>query len=266
MQVKGISGYLPKFGHPCAKLDSSPCVSLQLYSGGCSVCSALPRTKFERTKTLENVFLLDAARAGHMLGLATGLGLALCADVMALKSIFSEISRRDVWILRWLHRLILAGLALLWVSGLTLLHLRTGWEAANFSPKLITKLAIVSLLSVNALIIGLYALPCYAANRGRKFGQIALGPRLRLAAIAGVSLSCWMSALALGVFSQLKQMGFAGLEAVFVPVFLAGFAATLLVALFAARLSRLTGLRLPAPEPWPNGGDMSGLRRQAATM
>lgn len=183
-----------------------------------------------------DIFLLDAARALHMFGLAVGLGLALCADVFALRSIFLPVSPRDLTILSWLHRVILVALALLWASGLYLLHVRTGWDWASFSPKLLTKLAVVGLLSLNALMIGNFALPCYAAYAGQRFGAIELPNWLRLSCIAGLSLSCWLSALALGVFSQLKTMPFADLQAVFAPIFLVGLSGAALIGLGAAVL------------------------------
>lgn len=180
------------------------------------------------------VLLLDLARAGHVAGLAAGLGLALVADLVALRSLVSPVGPTDVWMLRCLHRLILGGLGLLWVSGLCLLWLRTGFEASQFSPKLITKLVVVALLSLNALAIGGFALPRYAMYQGRLFCAFPLGDRLRLSVIAGLSLCCWLSALALGVFSHLKPMSFQSLEAVFVPLFLAGLAGALVIG-FGAR-------------------------------
>ena len=145
------------------------------------------------------MFLTDAARAGHLIGLATGFGLALAADLLALRSLVHPVSHRDVWLLGWLHRLILGGLALLWLSGLLLLQHRTGFDPALFTPKLICKLAVVSLLTLNALLIGVYVLPRYTANAGRRFGDFELVPRLNLSLVAGISMSCWASALVLGV-------------------------------------------------------------------
>lgn len=185
------------------------------------------------------VLYLDIARALHMFGLAIGLGLALCADVFALKSLVSPVTTRDVTLLRLMHKVIMGGLLVLWISGLFLLQVRTGLEWANFSPKLITKLIVVALLSVNALIIGSYALPCYGAHLGRRFGEFALSSRLRMAGIAGLSLSCWLSALALGVFSQLKPMPAEALLAIFAPIFIIGLSGAVLMALGAPVLRLL---------------------------
>lgn len=192
------------------------------------------------------MFLTDAARAGHLIGLATGFGLALAADLLALRSLVHPVSHRDVWLLGWLHRLILGGLALLWVSGLLLLQHRTGFDPALFTPKLICKLAVVSLLTLNALLIGVYVLPRYTANAGRRFGDFDLVPRLNLSLVAGVSMSCWTSALVLGVFSQLKTLSFAQLENILGPMFLLGLGAALAVGGGAALMLRTPTFRVIA--------------------
>ena len=169
---------------------------------------------------MDSVFLLDAARGVHLVGLAAGFGLALCADILALKFVFHPIGQRDVWLLRLMHRVILAGLVLLWASGLFILYTRTGLDPAHFSPKLIAKLIVVSLLTLNALIIGAYALPCFARQVDQTFGDFDPPILLKLCGIAGVSLSCWVSALALGVFSQLKPMPGGDLLGVLIHLFL----------------------------------------------
>lgn len=187
---------------------------------------------------MEAVLLLDAARMAHLIGLALGLGLALCADLLALRALRMPITERDVWILKALHRIILGGLLLLWISGLFILYLRTGFDTALFSPKLMAKLAVVTLLSLNALSISTNAIPGFAAQTGRTFGAFPLGLRLRLSLIAGLSASCWISALVLGAFSQLKPMLFDGLFYVLAPVYAAGFGGALLLAIGAGLVLR----------------------------
>lgn len=190
--------------------------------------------------------ILDLARAGHMSGLAFGLGLALCADLIAFSTIFRSIHDRDVWLMTLLHRLILCGLVLLWVSGLALLYIRTGFDPARFSPKLWLKLAVVVTLSANAALIGRVALPVFAAHVGHSFGMLPLRLRLRLSALAGLSATCWLSALALGVFRHLKVMDFTHLAFVFVPIFFVGF----IVALLCAKLAQAVN-GMPGRRDWP---------------
>jgi uncharacterized membrane protein SirB2 len=187
---------------------------------------------------MENVMMLDATRAIHLIGLAVGLGPAICADVLVLRSFFRPIQHRDLNMLKWLHRAAFLGLALLWASGLYLLQIRTGWELAQFSPKLITKIIAVVLLTANAIAIGLYALPRFGHHLGQRFGQIDPPALLNMSIIAGLSMSCWISALSLGVFSQLKPLPFDSLQLVFVPIFLLGLSGAVLAGLFAVAISR----------------------------
>lgn len=199
---------------------------------------------------MDSILLTDLLRMGHLAGLAVGLGLALCADLLAVRSFFVTISERDVWILRSLHWLIMAGVAILWGTGLGLLYIRTGFAAEAMSPKLMVKLGVVLLLTCNALIIGMFALPSYAAHQGQRFGHFALTERLRLSVIAGLSLSCWASALALGAISQLKPLPLDQLEMLFAPFFAVVISAVVFCGLGAGLLERLRR-DLPNPRDWP---------------
>ncbi len=148
--------------------------------------------------------LNDAARAAHLIGLALGFGVAIMADLCASRSMFRPLQDHEFDDLHRYHRTVALGLALFWASGLVLLWLRTGFDPANFSPKLIAKLCVVSLLTVNAYLIGRIGLPTMIEWAGCRFGALPLAHRLRLAALAGMSGAGWISALALGVFSLMK--------------------------------------------------------------
>ncbi len=187
---------------------------------------------------MEGVLLLDAARAAHLVGLALGLGLAFCADLLALRTLRMPICERDVWILQALHRVILGGLLLLWISGLYILYLRTGFDTARFSPKLMAKLVVVTLLSLNALSISTNAIPGFTSQIGRTFGAFPSTLRLRLSLIAGLSASCWISALALGAFSQLKPMSYEALFNTLSPIFALGLGGALVLSICAGVLLR----------------------------
>jgi hypothetical protein len=90
--------------------------------------------------------------------------------------------------------------------------LRTGFDVAQFTPKLMVKLFVVTILTVNALAIGSAALSYVEPMVGQRLGAIDLRTRLFASLIMGVSVFCWMSALALGVFTRLRDMDFAGFQ------------------------------------------------------
>ena len=148
----------------------------------------------------------DAARAVHLLGLAMGFGVAIMADLSAARLMVRPLDAREVETLHRYHRMVAIGLSLVWASGLVLLWLRTGFDPENFSPKLMAKLGIVTLLTINAIMIGRIGLEALDRWHGARFGAIPLSERGRLAALAGLSGAGWISALALGVFSKLKTV------------------------------------------------------------
>lgn len=187
---------------------------------------------------VDTVLLTDTLRAGHLLGLAMGMGLAFGADLLALRMIFKPVSERDFWLFYRLHGIIAISLGLLWVTGLGLLYVRTGLDPANVTPKLLVKLGVVGLLTINAMAVGTFVLPCLARNIGYRFGDMEAKEILRLSTIAGVSMSCWLSALALGVFTRLKPMSFQALADVFAPIFVFGFTAAIVMGLFAVVVIR----------------------------
>ncbi|MDJ0640600.1 MAG: hypothetical protein QNJ20_17380 [Paracoccaceae bacterium] len=189
----------------------------------------------------------DAARATHLLGLALGFGVAIIADLCAARSLFRPLSRHEFEDLQRYHRTVGLGLAIFWLSGLILLWLRTGFVVAEFSPKLMVKLGVVSLLTVNAILIGRIGLPTMMEWAGCRFGALPLAHRLRLAALAGMSGAGWISALALGAFSAMKTFDWDMLSGIIGTIYFVGLGGALLTATFAPVLSfaldRARGLR-----------------------
>lgn len=187
---------------------------------------------------MDSTFYIDFIRSVHLIGVVIGFGLALLADMFAIRAFSGPVSQRDIAVLHRLHIGVSIGLVLLWASGLALIQVRTGFELANFTPKLIAKIAVVALLTANAFVISTYALPMLERIRATGFCATTLHNRLELASVAGVSLACWISAFALGVFSQLKPMGFADIGAALGWVFIAVTGSALAVAYLAPVLAR----------------------------
>lgn len=144
----------------------------------------------------------------HLLGLCFGLGGA---------------TMLDLWILRWLRRgslpvevgrtfhfisdTVAIGLVLLWLSGLGFLALyvmETPDKLEN--PKLWAKVLVVSVLTINGMIIHAFVLPevlrdlsrplLYGVSRSRVAVFLVSG------AVSGVS---WYTAFAFGIFRELNN-------------------------------------------------------------
>lgn len=188
---------------------------------------------------MDPVFLLDTVRAGHLIGLAFGLGLALCADILALTTLFRKITATDLTLLKWMHWVVYLGLGILWVSGLLILWMQTGGDPAAISPMMITKLVVTLLLTLNARMIGSTVLPVLKRNVGKRFGALPLVTRIHFGAIAALSLACWLSALALGAFTHLEQMGFSELQVYLAPPILLGLVVPIMTGISARILGRV---------------------------
>ena len=186
---------------------------------------------------MDMTMLNDAARAAHLLGLALGFGVAILADLSAARSLVRPLDHREIETLERYHRTVSVGLLLFWSSGLVLLYLRTGFQPENFSPKLMTKIGVVTLLTINAVLIGRIGLVTLREWFGCRFGAIPLAERMRLAALAGMSGAGWISALALGVFSKMKTMHWDSLSELIGLIYIVGLSGALLTALTAPVLN-----------------------------
>lgn len=186
---------------------------------------------------MDPTLINDAARAIHLVGLALGFGVAVLADVSASRALSRPLSLSEFETLERYHRMVTVGLFLLWGSGLCLLWLRTGMDPANFTPKLMTKLGVVCLLTLNAVLIGRIGLPTMLAWEGYRFGELPIVERLQLSALALLSGACWVSALALGVFSQLKTVSWDVLGHVTGLIYLAALSLAVISATLAPAVS-----------------------------
>lgn len=198
---------------------------------------------------MDPTLLNDAARALHLLGLALGFGVAIVADILAARLMIRPLDARDIATLQRFHTIVAFGLALFWASGLILLWLRTGFEAANFSPKLLAKLGVVTVLTVNAVLIGRMGLPMVRGLRGRRFGALAPGQRVQLSMLGALSTAGWVSALALGVFSQMKTMTWSHLSEIIGMIYLTAISCAFLAAFMAPWLGSPAAGRNPQRRP-----------------
>jgi|GEM_PF-1455221 len=153
-------------------------------------------------------FLVDMARFTHFIGLALGIGAGSFADFSLMRKLDKQITPCDLGNLDVVHRLVWTGLVLLWVSGIGLLYVRTGFNLEMFTPKLIAKFLVVSILTVNAMLLGALAMPILRANTDKTFLSFTLEDKAQLCLLAALSIASWMSGLILGIFSALRPANF----------------------------------------------------------
>ncbi|MEM8650973.1 MAG: hypothetical protein AAGF54_10615 [Pseudomonadota bacterium] len=163
--------------------------------------------------------LTDITRFTHFVGFAIGIGAGCFADWSIIKKLGSEITTCDLNNLETVHKLVWAGLGLLWVSGLGLIYIRTGMELSNFTPKLVMKLFVVSLLTLNAVLLGRFAMPILARNVNKAYLSFSLEDKTILCVLGAVSICSWMCGLILGIFAALKMASFAFLFPLFIGLY-----------------------------------------------
>lgn len=133
----------------------------------------------------------------HVIACAIAIGFAFFADYRIVKS-HGWPTRQDREIVQQVSRFVLAALVVLWISGAGVIvldfgHLPSLTELAK-RPKLVTKLVVVSVLTVNGLLIHAYALP-----RLRKLDRIAV-------VTGGISGASWVFAAFVGVGKPLGAL------------------------------------------------------------
>ncbi|MEM9755800.1 MAG: hypothetical protein AAF914_07405 [Pseudomonadota bacterium] len=193
---------------------------------------------------MDTIFV-DLVRYGHLLGVAVGFGAAVMADIAALTALRGDASPEFRTVLHAAHRLIWPALGLMWLSGIALIGIRTGFALSEFSPKLFAKLCVVTALTVNAHAIGRYAMPLMARPGG--LGRLRPAELRLCAIIGGISSASWLLALAMGSSRFLAESP-ALLFVVLVPVAYASaiVASQALLGVLARRAKAGTE---PAPEP-----------------
>jgi hypothetical protein len=93
-------------------------------------------------------------------------------------------------------------LAGLWLSGLAIIGMDIGTHFALLAerPKLLTKLLCVLTLTLNGVLLNLYAMPRISAQR-----PLASTERYAMAVMGGVSTASWLMAAFIGVARPLAE-------------------------------------------------------------
>lgn len=184
--------------------------------------------------TIDPILLDSLVRNVHVTMLVVCLGLAIIADLTAAKSISRPLGDVSLKRLHRNHKALVTGLFLLWVSGAALIYTKTGFDAAQFSPKLWAKVIVVNILTLNAFVIGGMAMRTFEENRGKTFGQFGLGRRTVLAISAAISTASWLGAFCLGAFPHLKTASPEVLSVFLTNLYTVCLAGGLFMAVFSA--------------------------------
>lgn len=189
-------------------------------------------------------FAVDLVRLIHVFAIACGLGGAIVADLFTLRTLQKPITAQTIQFIKFFHWLITLALIPLWVSGLMLVHIKTGFDPANVTPKLAFKLLVVFILTSNGLILGPAAISILNANRGNRIVELEPKQLLFFAIFGATSATCWLLALSFGIIKFLATSG---------PELLTILTATVWTLSFAGISSGLLLIRY-----WTNGKQTNG--------
>ncbi len=156
---------------------------------------------------MDTQVFIDAARYAHIITVAIGFGAAFLADYHVISRLGRPIDDSLTTTMHLCHSVIWKMVIGMWVTGLILVQIRTGFVLENFTPKLISKLTTVAILTANAILISKIAMPLVEENRGRSLMWLPLSSKLCLAGIGAVSSASWMLALAMGSSKVLAASG-----------------------------------------------------------
>lgn len=141
---------------------------------------------------------IDFLRAAHLLFFAAGMGTALYLDFLSFWSIQTQNSDADIRDIERIHLWVAVAFAGLWITGLSLIYVRTGFDFSAFSPKLWAKIAVMVAMTVNSLVIAAFVLPMMRKTLGNRVIDLSLPKLIGATQIAAISVFCWTSGLVLG--------------------------------------------------------------------
>ncbi len=188
----------------------------------------------------ESVLIMgtDLVRLAHLMAMAVGLGTMVSTDIMTLRRVERRISGEYCRAIESAHRIMMPAILAAWITGIVLIAIRTGFDPANFTPKLAAKLTVVSLLTITAVVVKWQVMPIIARAEGVTLMETSLRDKLVLAVCAAMSMSGWSLALLLGASVTFKTADWPTLVALLVTVYMVALA-TAVYSAFALQ-SRVT--------------------------
>ena len=163
----------------------------------------------------------------HLFFVACGLGCAARLDLeffASRKAPPSAILLNDA---EKSHRFIIFALIGLWATGISLIYFRTGFVTEDVSAKLWMKVIVVTVLSMNSVVISKFAMPRVVKYSDLPVFAIPMRSKLPMAIVSAVSTVSWLSALALGAIETLKTQSWD----VLLPLFGGAYGASVIIAI-----------------------------------
>ncbi len=188
---------------------------------------------------------------GHILALALGLGSALLADWIVLRKLaFGTVSQKAAQQLIDLSHAVCAGLVLIWITGALLVtDSALDAPASVMNQKLWAKLAVVTALTMNAVLLHRIVMPMVKRRIGQPLFEAVFDRRPMASTLLGaISVVSWVFSAYLGVARELNG------QANLVPILVSYLGALLLTWALAVVLLYSMQQRRTSSEGLPFGG------------
>ncbi len=178
---------------------------------------------------------IDLLRAAHLFCFAAGMGTAFYLDFLSFWSIQTPNNAGDIRDIERIHLWVAVAFGGLWITGLALIYIRTGFDFAKFSPKLWMKVSVMVAMTVNSMVIAAFILPMMRRTLGRRVIDLPLQKLVGATQIATISVFCWTTGLALGSSLVLKTAAWD----VLLPLAAGWFVALTVAGQFAVLIKRV---------------------------
>ena len=180
----------------------------------------------------------------HVVALAIGLGGAVLADWIVLSQLtFRTVTPASASRLSDLSRAVMIGLVLLWITGAALIayQMQTAPQQLLTNQKVWAKIAIVAILTVNALLLHGTALPQVAMRVGQPLFEQSWRVLVPATLFAAVSATSWIFAAYLGIARELNHtVTVYQVFDVFVPAIILAWMVTLSIGLMGREATSRT--------------------------
>ena len=143
----------------------------------------------------------------HLSGLAFGVGGAWMLDIYILRKMYkSAVTAENIQIISFVSKLVMIGLALLWLSGIAFLVFYSFMQPELLlNHKIWAKFAVVIALSANGYYLHKLIIPLIENNQGRFLVRALSSSQInRLTFIGCISFISWPFVMLLGTFKSIN--------------------------------------------------------------
>ena len=153
---------------------------------------------------LEALGWLGALTGLHYAGLIVTLAAALVGDSIALRTLLTPgVMPRRLWT-SLIHGSVLGGMLVLWSTGTALLVTKFTW--ATVPDKIIFKLGVASVLTINCMLLQRYLIPFAHAHPRPLALSLRWSELILSVGIGATSAACWISIAAVAFVAPLQSL------------------------------------------------------------